>query len=121
MDIKLTSDNEIDLSSGGAELASGVDAIKQHLRLRFSMIRGEWFRDATVGTPWFEKIFVKNPDLAVLRALFRRIALGTPGVDKLNELVLDYTASTRTLTVRMVAFSNDQGPFVYDEPLIIPL
>ena len=118
-DIKLTADTEIDLSSGGAELATGIDAISQDLKARFQMVKGEWFRNADAGFPWFEKVFIKGPDLALLKALFRSVILGTPGIDRLDDLVLDFTGSMRNLTIRAVCYSEGLGPFIYDEPLVI--
>lgn len=118
-DLALDVNNELDLTSGAVELIDGIDAVVQHLKLRFLLIAGEWFRDRNVGVPYFQRIFVKNPDLALLRAIFRRVALTTPGVDEIEDLVLTYENATRSLTVRIVGVSQNAGPFVFETPLVI--
>lgn len=116
-DIKLTEDNEIDLTSGGVELTTGIEAIRQHLKNRLSLIKGEYFRDRGVGVPYFERVFIKNADLAVIRSMFRQIILGTPGVDQLDDLQLSY--EDRVLTLKAEGRSLDQGPFTLTLPLVI--
>lgn len=118
-DLALDVNNEFDVTTGSVELIGGIDAIIQHLKFRFLLIAGEWFRDPNVGVPYFQRIFVKNPDMALLRAIFRRVALTTPGVDELDTVILTYDNATRSLTVRIVGRSLDFGPFIFDTPLVI--
>ncbi len=93
--------------------------IAQKLRIRLRFFAGEWSLDTTQGLPYFTLIFVKNPNLPRVKAIFRQVILTTPGIASLQtfSLVLD---STRTATVTFSALmdhgkiftSADFGAFV---------
>lgn len=85
-------DFALDLATGDLEiplrLVDGADAIAQRLLVRMSFFKGEWFLDTRLGIPYLENVFVRNPDLPFIEAMFRKVIKTTPGVDK----VLSYTA-----------------------------
>lgn len=80
-------------------LVEGADAVAQRLRIRFRFMLREWFLDLREGIPYIEKILVMNPDLRVVRYLFRRAIVTTPGIAECNDLVLSFNRSTRRLTI----------------------
>lgn len=86
-------------ASGDVAVVTGRDAIAQHVRVRLQFILGEWHLDTREGVPWFEQIWVANPNIAAITELFRRTIAETPGVASVRSLVLDFDRETRTLTV----------------------
>lgn len=109
------------LVSGDAVLLEDLaqeTAQRLHVALRFS--RGEWFLDLREGVPYFDEIFVKNPQDKVIRAVFSSVILQTEGIATLERL--DYTIDSRTrvmqldfaarLTDGTVFLSSDFGPFL---------
>lgn len=119
-DIKLTTAGDIDLTTGDLILLEGPDAIGQHLRIRFSFFLGEWYLDTRIGIPYFQTILKKGARLNVVRAIFQKVILDTPGVEGLRYLDLDYEGTTRALTVTFDAdiVGADQ-PVHFEEELII--
>ena len=90
---------DLDFENGDLYLIEGLDAIRQHLRQRLSFGFAEWFLDITRGVPYIRDVFVKNPNIAVIEALFRNEILGTAGVTQLNSLSFGYDPINRTLSV----------------------
>ncbi len=102
-------------------LVRGVDAVIQRLCIRLAFMRGEWFLDVREGVPYLQSVFVKNPDLPLIEALFRRVARTTPGVTRVvsYEAALDsrtrrYRATMRVQVGSVVA-ALASVPFVVGE------
>lgn len=95
--IALTPDGDIDLSSGGLRM---VDDVAQRLRCRLRLFRGEWFLRPGDGVPYFQTIVTARPNLAHIRAAFRKVIVETPGVVRLSKLVIRFDRANRILVVR---------------------
>lgn len=120
MDIKLATDGDIDISTGDLVLLTGAEAISQHLKIRFRFMLGEWFIDQRVGIAYFQTILVKGTSLNVVREIFRKVIVTTPGVAKLLSLDLVYAGVTRVLTVTFEAnIVGADEPIRFVEELII--
>ena len=81
------------------------------LRNRFKFVRGEYFLDTRIGVPYFEAIFRKNPDVLLIRRVFRDIIMGVQGVKQIIDLKVSLVAKTRKLafTFRVMA---DNGKII---------
>jgi hypothetical protein len=99
----LTSAGELDFSGGRLNMAYGAEAVAQSLSLRLQAVEGDWFLDTTLGLPLFTEIIgAKNPDLVAIRALYREVILGTPGILEL----LAFTMAVDTSRALTLAFST---------------
>lgn len=112
--IKLTDDNDFDLSTGNLQLLSGTDSIPQDIRLALSFFLGEWYLDRSVGIPYFEDVLVKNPDPNVLQSVFRRAIAARPGVNGVDAITLTQDSETRKLSLAFRA-STDAGLLVINK------
>jgi len=101
--------------------AEKVEAISQHIRSRLRTFLGEYFLDERIGIPFFRDVFVKAPDLEIIRSIFSQGILNTPGVVQLTELRLDLDRSTRELSIAFEAIVDTGDPLWvgYDQPFII--
>lgn len=119
VDIKLDPvTHDLDLSSGGLGLITGDEAVKQKLSIRLRFVLGEWFLDQRIGVPYFESVFVKNPDEGRIRDIFRQTVLTTPGVSDLRELLVTL-GSDRILRVTFIAVLDSGSEIDFDEEFII--
>ncbi|HCU24075.1 MAG TPA: hypothetical protein DF383_03580, partial [Deltaproteobacteria bacterium] len=80
---QLDENGDLDISSNRLKLTTDIEAIRQHLLVKFRIFLGEWFLDTRVGLPYFEEIFVKNPNLAAVSELLKLEITDTPGVIEL--------------------------------------
>lgn len=77
------------------------------LRHRFQFFEAEWFLDKRLGIPYFRIVFVKNPDFAVIRTLFRKVVLSVPVIATCDELAFGYDNATRAMFFAFAAFASD--------------
>ena len=110
---------DIDLTTGDLQFVEGIDAVRQHLTIRLSFFLGEWPLDRRLGVPWYQNILGKTGTETVVRAVFEKVILGTPGIVSITELNFEYIGANRTLRLNLTAQTDLGGPLVYDEPLLI--
>ncbi len=89
---------DLKLDSGTFSFTEGPDFIRQKLSCRFKFFVGEWFLDQREGIPYYQHVLVKNPRLELIRSLFKKVILTTPGVSSVVNLDLFLDASARTLS-----------------------
>lgn len=78
-------------------LVRGPAYVKQKLRTRFRFFAGEWFRNAREGVQYRRDVFVRNPDLELLRSTFREIIRSVVEVRTIDRFELTYDVVDRVL------------------------
>lgn len=105
---RTTGDLALDPLTGDLAFVSDLDAIAQAIDQKLSLFRGEYFLDESLGMPYFEEIFVKNPNMIAVREWFRTTILSVDGVLEVKSLSLDYVTVSRDLSVDFIV-STDLG------------
>ena len=118
-DFLLDANGKLDLTTGDIQLVDGVDAIAQHCKIRLRTFLGEWFLDRRIGVPYYERILVKNPGSNVVRRILRQVISGTPGIQSLGALELDYDGAARSLAVTFRATTTDDQTLKFSDVLIV--
>lgn len=77
--------------------------VAQKLKLHLSIFKGEWYLNNTIGIPYFQEIFVKNPNLSRIEDIFKREIISIMGVDSIQSFILNYDNNTRELAVTFTA------------------
>ena len=80
---------------------------------------GEWFLDQRLGIPYFEQVFIKNPNLSVLNNLFRGVVANSPGIAEVQEFSLAINSATRALTVTFLAKTSSGETINFNEEFIV--
>lgn len=91
------------LSKGDFTFTSDLEAIRQAVQIRCQTFLGEWFLDLDAGIPYFQNVFVKSPNVAAIRQVFKSKIESVPGVLEVTKLDLDYNRSTRQLRIDFAA------------------
>lgn len=87
-------------------LIAELPYLRQKLAARLKFFLGEWYLDLRQGIPYYRDVFVKNPNLPVVRSLLRRVILGTPGVVALPRFDLVFDETNRKATFSFEAVSK---------------
>ena len=84
-----------------------VVAAAYKLRNRLQFFKGEWFLDTRVGVPYYDEVFIKNPSLAIIRRLVRRIILSCPPIVAVRKLDMFFLRKERALVYNFEATAED--------------
>lgn len=119
-DFKLDTNGDLAIENNSFVLLEGLEAIAQDLRIRLKFFLGEWFLDTRQGMPYFEKIFTDDPkpNLSVVKSIFRKALLLTPGVLNVTDLVINFDGQIRKATLSFKAVTSE-GVIVFDKELIL--
>lgn len=96
---KIQSDG--DIATSGTQFLTGQKEVAQTIKNRLRLFLGEYFRDITDGTPWFQDILGKGKNELVREAILKRRVLQTEGVLSLFEFSADFDIQSRKYTVSM--------------------
>ncbi len=120
-----TLEGDIALVHGRLKLVTGAEEKAQKINNRLRLFLGEWFLDTRVGTPWYGVILgVKNPELVIIRRLFRTVIMSVDGIADVEELDLRWDRETRELAWDFRVLDDEgteivggsQTPFIVETP-----
>lgn len=98
---------DFDVSTGKLIVVSGAEEKAQKIEAALDLARGEWFLDTREGLPLFESILGhKNPDLEIIKRIYRRAILSVEGIVDVQELTLTLNPD-RELDYSWVAIADD--------------
>lgn len=107
----LVSNNDLvmtdDLQTGG------TDPVLQDIIQNIKWIAAEWFLDISRGVPWFQAIFIKNPDRDVINQLLFNVISGTPGVVAVTSYSFTPNFASRSFAVKFSA-QKSSGTIYYN-------
>jgi hypothetical protein len=88
-----------DIVTSGIHFISGQEEIAQTITTRLRLFLGEYFRDVTDGTPWFQQILTKRGNLSAADSAIKLRIARTDGVVSLTSFNTDYDIDTRVYSV----------------------
>ena len=108
--------HDLQLVNGDLLVINNKERIAQQLRVTLWEWLGEWFLDARDGVPYREYILVKNPNMKHIRQVLSDNIMKVDGVNRIDELNLNYNPKNRTLIVTF-AVDTDDGQIARTEVL----
>lgn len=99
MTVRLIDPDTGDIVTSGKQFTTEVEEIAQTVKTRLRLFIGEYFRDVTDGTPWWESILGKEGTLSSKEAIIKSRILRTDGVVRLVSFSTDFDINTRIYTV----------------------
>ena len=117
---------DLDLTGNQLNLVTEVDkALAQRLQIKLSLQRGTWFVNLEAFVPWRELIFVRSPNLSLIRSLMVDLITNTPTVERVVEFTIDFdnpsgklTMGFRTLTTAGEEVTVEGEAFCTASPLM---
>jgi len=103
-----------DIVTSGQQFIGGRDEIVQTVKTRLALFLGEYFRDITNGTPWYEQILGKFASLDTVESVLRMRIATTPDVVRLTSFTTDFDIDSRKYSVTagiLTQFGIDEVTF----------
>ena len=119
--VTLDASNDWDVTGGLLSLTSGTAETVQRIAARLLLFKAEWFLDQRIGTPYFQAVLIKNPDLDAIRQMIRGIIAATQGVKSVLSVTMSLDRVHRRLTYTWSA-KHDSGAVIVGgegQPLIV--
>lgn len=113
-DIKLNSNGDVDISETGD--ISLTKSIRQNAQIRLRWIKNEWKLGPEFGFPWFEDVFVKNPDVSRINMLIRNEISQIEGIK--NVIVTKSTLDKQNRIAKF-EFTYSVGEETFREELVL--
>lgn len=106
LDILLSGDGDVALTENGD--ISLTNSVRQAVLVRLRWLFSEWRLGPEFGFPWFEEVFVKNPNTVLIRSRIRDTILEVTGVTNatIDRFVVD--RPKRTLSVRYTVYVGEE-------------
>lgn len=108
IDYKLNASGDLEISAIG-DIAP-TDSICQAVRIRLLWFFEEWRLSPGYGMPYFEELFVKNPNEVKIKHRVRETVMGVEGVTDVTEITLAIDHRTREAELS-VTFTTDEETF----------
>jgi len=102
LDTSGTYENDLSIENNSFVILEDENAVVQNLRTRLRTYLGEWFLDTTDGMPYYQDIFKKGPDFAIVQEAFKNRILDTDGIISLDKYSFEFT-DDRTLSLEFTA------------------
>lgn len=90
-----------DIITNNVQFLTGVEEIRQTIETRLRLFMGEYFRDITEGTPWFQLILGKEKTLTSRDAAIKNRVINTDGVVKITAYNANTEYGSRSYNVSM--------------------
>ncbi len=121
MDLKLDIEGDLAFEGGDFVLIDGHEAVGQDLSTCLKSCRGDWILDENVGIPFYEFIFVKNPNRLIVNAIITEAIESRPGVDSVIKIIYDFDGATRTLSLAELRVRMDDGEILEYKDLVLDI
>lgn len=104
---------DLDISTGNLRIERDLAQVTAwKLTNLFSFFKGEWFLDTRQGVPYFQYVFVTNPNLQIISTIFDRVARSAPGVATLRSRNIVFTPRTRSMVATFEAVTKNGAVLV---------
>lgn len=108
MDFKVSSNGLIMFGRGDIELVYDFEQVIQHIKQRLNTFLGEWQYNTLIGIPYYD-LFEKPIDIDIFSYWIRKTILETPGVEGLEEFLIDIDEVNRVISINFVCIGSTEG------------
>lgn len=108
VDFLFTRDGDLEITMTGD--ISATSSVCQAVRTRLLWFRDEWRLAPTLGIPYFEDVFVKNPNEAIIKHHIREAVMDVDEVTDVTDISIEFDRQTRRVAIA-VEFTTDEDTF----------
>lgn len=105
MDILL--DGNGDLAFKGTDIIL-ANSVRQKINIRLKWFFQEWRWDDEAGIPYFEYLFIKNPDVAQIKELIEEQIFNVDEVTEVNDVSIEINSLKRLAIIGYEAVTDEE-------------
>lgn len=105
MDIMLDQDGDILITQDGNIRIETV--VLQKILIRLQWILGEWRWNKEAGLPYFDQLFIKNPNINQFELLIRNEIMKVKEVTSVERVIITVDRKTRSASIRFRVLFGD--------------
>lgn len=106
MDILL--DGNGDLAFKGTDIIL-ANSVRQKIKIRLKWFFQEWRWDDEAGVPYFEYLFVKNPDIDQIKELIEDQIFNVAEITEVNDVSIEIDSLKRSAVIRYEAVTDEKA------------
>jgi hypothetical protein len=103
-------DRDGDIFVGETADISIKHSIRQEVKIFLRWFFAEWRFNPDVGIPYFEEVFVKNPNTQMIARIVRSEAMKADGAKEVRDVAVTIDHKTRAATIKFTLIT-DYGTF----------
>jgi hypothetical protein len=92
--------------NGDISLVDSALQVKQNVKQALLLVYGEYFLGRQSGVPYYQQIFVKNPNPTIIDSIIKKTILSVEGVIKITSLNIQIDSANRELNVDFSALTR---------------
>jgi hypothetical protein len=101
------SNNDLEIVNGDLVIVTGGKLTEQRIRRALGTFEGEWFRDNSVGIPFYDRIFEKGMSLSEIESIFINELNSMPEVAEIIEFEVNKISNNKLLVKFTVIDNSD--------------
>ncbi len=113
-DILLDSGGDIKINDNGD--LQLTESIRQSVQIRLRWFFAEWRFAPERGVPWFEDVFIKNPNDARIRQVIQEECMQVEGVLNAKNIKISNNITTRVAVISLIIVTTET---IYNEEVSI--
>lgn len=100
--------NDGDLYIGENGDITLTNSVRQAARVRLQWFLAEWRLGPTLGLPYFEEVFIKNPNTQRIKNMITNTLFEIDNVDDVRDVDVKINSETRTGSISFTLIAGDE-------------
>ncbi len=85
-----------------------ANSVRQKIKIRLKWFFQEWRWDDEAGVPYFEYLFVKNPDIDQIKELIEEQIFNVDEITEVNDVSIEIDSLKRSAVIRYEAVTDEK-------------
>lgn len=106
-EVDILLDSNGDLAFKGTDIVL-ANSVRQKIKIRLKWFFQEWRWDDEAGVPYFEYLFVKNPDIDQIKELIEEQIFNVDEITEVNDVSIEIDSLKRSAVIRYEAVTDEK-------------
>lgn len=84
------------------------DLVSQKIKIKLRWFTAEWRWDEEIGLPYFDELFIKNPNIEYFEEIIRKEIFNIEEVIEVESVKISYDNQTRKGIIKFVAYTDKE-------------